>query len=118
MPRPKKGHRSLGKSKQVTYRMPLELYDKLMKIADSMFQPIPVVLRAAAAEYARNHRPIRHKNTGLTLEWPDAQDTIERDKRDEWGTATEADAGIKDTVSDGEYVTVADTPVTPRKEDT
>lgn len=66
----------MGTTKQVTYRMPMELYLKLQKIAESMFQPMPVVFRAAAAEYAKNHRPVRHKNTGLELKWPEVKDHI------------------------------------------
>lgn len=70
MARPKR-EGSMGPTKQVTYRMPLELYEKLRKIGDSMFQPVPVVLRAAAAEFAKNHRPVRHRNTGISLTWDD-----------------------------------------------
>lgn len=77
-PKSKRGRKplveGLGPSIQVTYRIPRRLYDKLDKIAESLFQPMPVILRAAAAEYAKNHRPVRWPNTGIHFKWPQDRD--------------------------------------------
>ncbi len=133
----KPSHGTLGKTKQVTYRMPLELYEKLLKISESMFQPIPVVLRAAAAEYARNHRPVRHKNTGLALKWPEDVAQVRKDGSidaspcDMDHAAMEAEVrakgttgqcecgmefGTKHTESVPGYVNAGDTLVTPSED--
>lgn len=113
-----------GRTKQVTYRMPEELYNKLLKIAESMFQPMPVVLRAAAAEYAKNHRPVRHKNTGLEFRWPDVAEQVKQGALRTEPTigplveppAESELAGIDHTESGAEYVSGPDTPLTPSKE--
>lgn len=57
-------------SRQVTFRMPEDLYQKLKKIADSIYQSPPVVFRMALAEFAKNHRPARHGHTGISIVFP------------------------------------------------
>ena len=65
-----KAQGTLGPTVQVTYRLPRKLHEKLDKIAESLFQPLPVILRAAAAEYVKAHRPARWTNTGIEFNFP------------------------------------------------
>lgn len=109
MGRPKR-EGTMGPTKQVTYRMPLELYERLKKIGDSMFQPVPVVLRAAAAEYAKNHRPVRHKNTGISLTWDDVA-VIRKE------ASLYPPDGMEDTREVADPGTPADTELTPTKDE-
>jgi hypothetical protein len=67
----KRGKSSMGPTVQVTYRLPKKIHEKLMKISQSTFQPLPVVLRAAAAEFVRKHRPVRWGNNGIELKFPE-----------------------------------------------
>lgn len=70
-PRRKPGRpRRADRSHQVTFRMPESLYQKLLAIADSIYQPAPVVFRMALIDYAKTHRPVRHTNHGIALSWP------------------------------------------------
>ena len=62
--------RQTQRTQQVTFRVPRDLYDRLGKIADSVYQPMPVIFRAAFAEYVKNHRPVRHTNHGISIVWP------------------------------------------------
>lgn len=64
---------SLGPSRIVTYRIPTALYQRIEAIARATFQPVPVVLRAAAFEYTRRHGSRRKPEgtSGLHLSWPE-----------------------------------------------
>lgn len=60
----------------VHYRLPKALYQQLQTIADRHFQSLPVILRAAAAEYAARHQAPPTGTSGLLLSWPDDPDRL------------------------------------------
>lgn len=62
---------TLGPSKTVNFRIPLRLYRQVERLAASIYQPAPVVFRAALHEYVQRHRPKRGVTAGLALVWPD-----------------------------------------------
>lgn len=62
---------TLGPSRTITVRLPLSLYKKLQRIARSVYQPDPVIFRAAVQEYVTRHRPRTGLNSGIHLLWPD-----------------------------------------------
>lgn len=109
----------MGPTKQVTYRIPIRLYEKLEKISDSLFQPIPHILRAAAAEYVRNHRPVRWANTGIEFKWPeDAQQPVDVVDEVEAELKAEDDqlAGVDANISNGRADTESDTELSDSKD--
>ena len=55
---------------QVTFRMAADLYQKLHRIAESLYQSDYVVFRMALAEFAKNHRPAKHQSQGISLVFP------------------------------------------------
>lgn len=62
---------TLGASQMVTFRVPVALYQRIERLAANMFQPVPVVLRAAAAEYVARHRPKPGGSRELHIVWDD-----------------------------------------------
>jgi len=63
---------TLGKSVVVTFRIPDALYTQLQRLGARVFQPVPTLLRAAAAEYVERRRPTAEGPTsGLVLRFPD-----------------------------------------------
>lgn len=60
----------------VHYRLPKPLYTQLQAIAERHFQSLPVILRAAAAEYAARHQAQPTGSSGLILSWPDDADRL------------------------------------------
>lgn len=61
---------SLGPSRTMTLRVPLKLLHKMERVALALYQPLPVVFRAALAEYVERHRPKRGPVSGLSIAWP------------------------------------------------
>jgi hypothetical protein len=105
----RKGYTTLGPTKQVTYRIPLKIYERIEKISVSMFQPVPVILRAAAAEYVKNHRPIRWPKTGIEFKFPDDLDAPVQALNDL--NQEESTAGIEPTSVTESAGTESDIPV-------
>lgn len=103
MTKKKMGRRSMGPSVLVTYRLPAKVYDKLEKISASLFQPVPVILRAAAAEYVARHRPVRHVPTGITFKFPDDITAVQD------AQFGDDDPDINAGIAEEEYVTDPDT---------
>jgi len=83
---------TLGPSRTVTLRLPLKLLHKIERLALGLYQPVPVVVRAALAEYVERHRPKRGAVSGLSIVWP---------------TTATSDATVSDSVIQSE------SPVTP-----
>lgn len=67
---------TLGPSRTVTLRLPLKLLHKVERVALTLYQPVPVVFRAALAEYIERHRPKRGSSSGLSIAWPTTTDTV------------------------------------------
>ena len=61
---------------QVTFRMAEDLYQKLHRIAESIYQSDYVVFRMALAEFAKNHRPAKHTSQGISLVFPIPPDDL------------------------------------------
>lgn len=57
--------------RQVHYRIPESLYTQLEALAARLYQPMPVLLRAAAVEYLARMQTAPTGNAGLTLVWDD-----------------------------------------------
>lgn len=57
--------------RQVHYRVPHALYTQLEALAARLYQPIPVLLRAAAVEYVARMQQAPTGSSGLSLQWPE-----------------------------------------------
>lgn len=62
---------TLGPSKTITIRVPLHLYKQVQRLARSIYQPDPVIFRAALQEYVQRHKPRKITLSGLSVQWPD-----------------------------------------------
>lgn len=62
---------TLGPSKTITIRVPLSLYKQVQRLARSIYQPDPVIFRAALQEYVQRHKPRKINLSGLSVRWPD-----------------------------------------------
>lgn len=67
---------TLGPSKTVTFRLPLTLVHRLERLALALYQPVPVVIRAALAEYLDRHKPSHTASSGLTITWASASPEV------------------------------------------
>jgi len=65
--RPKK---PVFQTHQVTFRMPEDLYQKLHRIAESIYQSDYVIFRMALSEFARNYKPAKQQSQGISLLFP------------------------------------------------
>lgn len=68
-PTKRPGSTTLGPSRNITIRIPIKLLHRIERIAGALFQPTPVVIRAALAEYAERHRPKPGLSSGMSIVW-------------------------------------------------
>lgn len=55
---------------QVTFRMAEDLYQKLRRIAESIYQSDYVIFRMALTEFAQNYKPVKHQSQGINIIFP------------------------------------------------
>lgn len=58
-------------TRAVHYRLPEDLFRQLEALAARLYQPMPVLLRAAALEYVTRMQQAPTGSSGLTLQWPE-----------------------------------------------